>query len=235
MNAHGPKTQKDGSSRQVGHFCRLPDGQMEWVHNPYLSRGAEYQADVEMTIPLPQGSKIHAANESGSTSRRSMMANMFKKRMQTLRENRTQKRNKESPRIFSDPTPVDSLPDSMESIQASAEKRNNQMVPDISSVLSAKSSNPRLVQQTPLVTLLQYHKRPNRVISNTSEPRRQVRTRPVLPKMGTVLEELEGEAQTPTVVPPPNALVPLAIEDHNGPTQNSFVDDGFEHGNFRPA
>lgn len=221
LNSHSPKTQKDGSSLQVGHFCRLPDGQMEWVHNPYLPRGAEYQADVEMTTPLPQGSTSHAANESGSTSRRSVMANMFEKRMQTLRENRTQKGNKEAPRIYSDPTQAESLPDSTESIQVSAEKRNSHMVPHMSSVLTAKSSNPRLVQQIPPVTLLQYQKRPNRVSKNTSEPRRQVRTRAVLPKMGTVLEELEDEAQIPTVVPPPNALVPFAIEeDHNGPTQH---------------
>lgn len=220
MNAHSPKAQKDGPNPQVGHFCLLPNGQMEWVHNPYLPRGAEYQADVGMTTPLPQGSTSHAANEGVSPSRRSMMANMFRKRMQTLHENRTRKGNTEALRIYSDPTQANSLPDSMESIQASAEKRNNQMVPGISSVLTAKSSNPRFVQQIP-VTLLQYQKRPNRVSKNTSEPRRQVRARAVLPKMGTVLEELEDEAKTPAAVPPPNALVPLTIEeDHNGATQN---------------
>lgn len=193
LNAHSSKAQEDGPSPQVGHFCRLPNGHMEWVQNPYLARGAEHQADVEMTTPLPQGSTSHAANESGSTSRRTMMANMFRKGMQSQRENRTGKENKTAPRIYSDPTQANSLPDSMESTQASAETRNDRMVPGISSVLTAKSSNPRLFQQIP-VPLLQYQKRPYRVSKNTSEPRRQVRARAMLPKMGTVLEELEDEA-----------------------------------------
>lgn len=200
MNAHSPMALEDGPSPQVGHFCRLPNGEMEWVQNPYLARGAENQAGVEMTTPLRQGSTSHAANESGSTfSRRSMMANMSKEKMQPPpEENRTRKGNEEASRIYSDPTQANSLPDSMESTpQASAENwnNNNQMVPPgISSVLTAKSSNSRLVQRIP-VPALQYQKRPKRVSRNTSEPRRQVRTRraAVLPKMGTVLEELEDE------------------------------------------
>lgn len=82
FHAGKPKAQKDGPSPRVGHFCRLPNGQMEWVHNLYLPRGEEYQADVDMTTPLPQDSMSNVVNESGSTSRRSMMANMFKKRIQ---------------------------------------------------------------------------------------------------------------------------------------------------------
>lgn len=167
-----------------------------------------------MTTPLAQGSTSHAANESGSTPRRSMMANMFRKKMKTVCENGTRKGNEEAPRIYSDPTQANSLPDSMESTQAPAQKRNNQMVPGISSVLTAKCSNPRLVQQI-AVPLLQYQKRPNRLSKNTSEPRRQIRTRAVAPKMETVLEELEDETETPKVGAPPKALVPIGIEEES--------------------
>lgn len=91
FHADNSEAQKDGPSLQVGHFCRLPNGHMEWVHNPYLPRDEDYQADVEMTTPLPQGSTGHVANDSDSASRRSMMATTFKKRMQNPCENRTRK------------------------------------------------------------------------------------------------------------------------------------------------
>ena len=183
---------------------------MEWVPNPYLPRAAEHHADVDMTKPLPEGSTIHAANKSSltSSSRRSMMANMFKKRMQTTlrNENRTlRKRNKEeAPRIYSDPTTQANsspLPDySTESTLASSVEQqwnnNDQMIPatDISSVLTTMSSNQRLVQQHIPIPLLHYQKRPYRVSRNTSEPIRQPRKVAVLPKMGKVLAELGDEA-----------------------------------------
>ena len=219
-----PKVEKDGPRQQVGHFCRLPNGQMEWVDNPYLPRVEEYQADVQMTTPLPQGSTSHVANESGSPSRRSLMAAMFKKRMQTLRENRDRKGNKEVPRIHPDLPQANSPADFMESIQ---------MVTDMSPALTARSPNPRPnpqpVQQI-AVSPSQYQKRPNRVSKNTSGPRRQVRTKAVLARMETVLED---EADTQTVLPPSNPLV--IAEDYDGPMQYEFVDDVFGHENRRPT
>lgn len=226
FHAEEPKVEKDGPRQQVGHFCRLPNGQMEWVHNPYLPRGEEYQAEVQMTTPLPEGSTSHVENESGSPSRRSVMATMFKKRMQTLRENRARKGNKEVPRINPDPPQANLPADPMESIQ---------MVTDMSPALTAKSPNsrpnPQPVQQIP-VSPSQYQKRPNRVSKNTLEPRRQVRTKAVLARMETVLED---EAETQGILPPSDALIPLVIEeDYHGPMQYEFVDDGFEHENRRP-
>lgn len=223
---HSPKAQKDGPNRPAGHYCRLPNGHMEWVPNPHYSRGAEYHADVEMTTPLPERSTTHAAKESfssTSSSRRSklksMMAKMFRERMQSaLRDdekNRTlRRRNKEAappPRIYSDdPTQANSpsLPDySMESstlASCSAERQrnynnnNNQIVSGagagISSVLTGISPNPRLVQHMPIpnIPLLHYQKRPYRVSKNTSGPRRHPRIKAVLPQMGKVLEEVEN-------------------------------------------
>lgn len=107
---------------------------------------------------------------------------------------------------------------------------------NMSSVLTAKSPNPRLnprlSSQVPVMQS-QYQKRPNRVSKNTSEHRRQFWTKAVLTRMKTMRED---EAQTPTVLPPSNALVPLVIEEvYNGPTQYEFVNHGSDHENRRPA
>lgn len=207
-----PQPKNDGPSLQVGHYCRLPSGQMEWVHNPFLPQGAEFEEAVEMTTPLAQDSTSHVAKETGCSSRRTFLASVFKERMRILRENRAR-----TPRIRSDPPQADLVASRLEDPSAIN-----------CSPLTATRPKNRLNQQ-PIqyipVKPSDYQKRQSRVSKNTPKPRRQIRKTVLGVRMETVLEE---EAESPAVAQPSNGLIPPVIEeDQNGPMQDNFMDNGF--------
>lgn len=185
---------------------------MEWVHNPFLPQGAEFEEAVEMTTPLAQDSKSHVAKENGCSSRRTFLASVFKERMRILRENRAR-----TPRIRSDPPQADPVASRLEDPSAIN-----------CSPLTATRPNNRLNQQ-PIqyipVKPSDYQKGQSRVSKNTPKPRRQIRKTVLGVRMETVLEE---EAESPAVAQPSNGLIPPVIEDdQNGPMQDNFMDNGF--------
>ncbi|MCJ1344380.1 hypothetical protein MMC31_002583 [Peltigera leucophlebia] len=203
---------KDGPSLQAGHYCRLPSGQLEWVHNPFFPRGAEAEEDVEMATPLAQDSTSHVAKQSFCSPLRSVLAGVFKERMRMLREKRSRGHRDVKERSY------------------------YKALKEFSSALAAKTPKTRRdqqpIQQIP-VKPSEYQKRQNRVSKNTSKSKRQIRTTALVTKMETVLEE---EAESPTVVQPSNGLIlPPTDEDQNDPMYDAFVDEAFEHANGWPA
>ena len=190
---------------------------MEWVHNPFLPQAAEFEEDVELTTPLAQDSMSHVAKESGCSSRRTLLASVFKERMQILRENRAR-----TSRILSDPPQVDPVtsrlgdPSAIHCSPLTATRPNNRL-------------NQRPIQHIP-VKPSDYQKRQSRVTKNTPKPRRQIRKTVLGVRMETVLEE---EAESQVVAQPSNGLIPPVIEgDQNGPMHDGFMDDGFMDDGF---
>lgn len=172
-----------------------------------------------MTTPLAQDSTSHVAKETGCSSRRSLLASVFKERMRILRENRENRAR--TPRIRSDPPQADPVtsrlgdPSSSSFSPLTVTRPNNRL-------------NQQPIQHIP-VTPSDYQKGQSRVSKNATKPRRQIRKTLVGVRMETVLEE---EVESMVDAQPSDGLIPPVIdEDQNGPMRDVFMDEVFEDEN----
>lgn len=220
--------EKDGPGPQVGHYCRLPTGQMEWVHNQFLPRDADFGEGVGTAIPPAQDSTSHVAKEGVFSSRRSLLASVFKERMRIRRERRSR-----ASKIHSASPQANPVANGVEDLSDRAENSYYKVVKDLSSALSVKRPSTRLdrqpIQHIP-VKPSEYQNGQHRV---SKKPKRQIRETAPVARMETLLEEA---AESPAVAQPANGLIlPVMDEDQNSPMHEEFVDEGFVHANGLPA